>query len=418
MRQKVLSSENDMVKMIEGGVTAAKGFKAGGINAGIRKGKTKNDLALIVSECECAAAGLFTRNKVKAAPVQLDIETVKSGKAMAIIANSGNANACAPNDMLNAKKMQKCAADALGIDADLVLTGSTGVIGQELNIAAVEEGMDALIASLSDSAAGSDEAAKAIMTTDTVKKEQAVQVEINGTTVTAGGISKGSGMIHPNMGTMLCYITTDCAIDAATLKQVLKEVCDVTFNRISVDGDTSTNDSLIILANGMAGNEPVEINTEAYQTFKDALLALCTDLARRMAADGEGAKHLITCTVAGCENEQKAETLSKSVIGSSLTKAAVFGCDANWGRVICALGYSGCDFDPLKVDISFSSDAGKVDVCEAGKGLAFDEDLALEILKQPEVIISVNMNEGNASATCWGCDLTYDYVQINGDYRT
>lgn len=406
------------MKFIEGGITAATGFKAGGVNAGIKAGRTKNDLALIASEVPCAAAGLFTRNKVKAAPVQLDIETVRKGSARAIIANSGNANACAPNDMENARKMQKLAAEALGISVDEVLVGSTGVIGVEINIAAIEKGLPALAASLSDEAAGSDEAAKAIMTTDTKKKEQAAEVEIGGRTVKLGGISKGSGMIHPNMGTMLCYLTTDCAIDSVTLKKVLKEVCDVTFNRISVDGDTSTNDSLIILANGMAGNEPVIENTEGYAVFKEALQAVCTDLARRMAADGEGAKHLITCTVAGCESEEKAEILSKSVIGSSLTKAAVFGCDANWGRVLCALGYSGADFDPLKVDVDFVSSAGRIGVCRQGKGLVFDEDKALEILKQDEVIIDINMNEGEAAVTCWGCDLTYDYVKINGDYRT
>ena len=406
------------MKYIEGGITAPKGFKAGGVNAGIKAGRTKNDLALIVSEKTCAAAGLFTRNKVKAAPVHLDIETVKKGSAKAIIANSGNANACAPNDMENALKMQKLAADALGIEQDEVLVGSTGVIGVEINIGAIEKGLPSLIGCLSDEASGSDEAAKAIMTTDTKKKELAVQFELNGKTVTLGGISKGSGMIHPNMGTMLCYLTTDCAIDSVTLKKVLKEVCDVTFNRISVDGDTSTNDSLIILANGMAENEPVTENSESYGIFKEALLAVCTDLARRMAADGEGAKHLITCKVASCESEEKAELLSKSVIGSSLTKAAIFGCDANWGRVLCALGYSGADFDPLKVDVDFVSSAGRISVCEKGKGLVFDEDKALEILKQDEVIIEINMNEGKEEATCWGCDLTYDYVKINGDYRT
>ncbi|MBQ7994115.1 MAG: bifunctional ornithine acetyltransferase/N-acetylglutamate synthase [Solobacterium sp.] len=406
------------MKYIEGGITAPKGFKAGGVNAGIKAGRTKNDLALIVSEKACAAAGLFTRNRVKAAPVQLDIETVKKGSAKAIIANSGNANACAPNDMENALKMQKLAADALGIEQDEVLVGSTGVIGVEINIGAIEKGLPSLIGCLSDEASGSDEAAKAIMTTDTKKKEQAVQFELNGKTVTLGGISKGSGMIHPNMGTMLCYLTTDCAVDSVTLKKVLKEVCDVTFNRISVDGDTSTNDSLIILANGMAENEPVTENSENYGIFKEALLAVCTDLARRMAADGEGAKHLITCKVANCESEEKAELLSKSVIGSSLTKAAIFGCDANWGRVLCALGYSGADFDPLKVDVDFVSSAGRISVCEKGKGLVFDEDKALEILKQDEVIIEINMNEGKEEATCWGCDLTYDYVKINGDYRT
>lgn len=402
----------------EGGITAAKGFRAAGMNAGIRPGKTKNDLALIVSDSLCTAAGLFTRNKVKAAPVLLDIETVKSGKAKAIIANSGIANACAPHDMENALKMQKAAADALGIDQSEVLVGSTGVIGIDLNVAAIENALPELISLLSDEASGSDEAAKAIMTTDTVKKEQAVSFELDGKTVTIGGISKGSGMIHPNMGTMLCYLTTDCAIDAVTLKKALKEVCDVTFNRISVDGDTSTNDSLIILANGTAGNAPVEEGSGSYDIFKDALKSLCTDLARRMAADGEGAKHLITCKVSECESEEKAELLAKSVIGSSLTKAAVFGCDANWGRVLCALGYSGADFDPLKTDIAFVSEAGCVPVCKDGKGLAFDEDLALKVLQEAEVIIDVNLHEGNEEATCWGCDLTYDYVKINGDYRT
>ena len=402
----------------EGGIIAAKGFRAAGMNAGIRPGKTKNDLALIVSDSLCTAAGLFTRNKVKAAPVLLDIETVKSGKAKAIIANSGIANACAPHDMENALKMQKAAADALGIDQSEVLVGSTGVIGVDLNVAAIENAMPELISLLSDEASGSDEAAKAIMTTDTVKKEQAVSFELDGKTVTIGGISKGSGMIHPNMGTMLCYLTTDCAIDAVTLKKTLKEVCDVTFNRISVDGDTSTNDSLIILANGTAGNTPVEEGSADYDIFKDALKSLCTDLARRMAADGEGAKHLITCKVSECESEEKAELLAKSVIGSSLTKAAVFGCDANWGRVLCALGYSGADFDPLKTDIAFVSEAGCVTVCKDGKGLAFDEDLALKVLQEAEVIIDVNLHEGNEEATCWGCDLTYDYVKINGDYRT
>ena len=407
-----------MLKLTHGGVTAAKGFRAYGINAKIREGKTKNDLALIVSDTECSAAGLFTTNKVKAAPVLLDIETVRNGKARAIVANSGNANACAEADYENALRMQKAAAEALGIAQDQVLVGSTGVIGMKLNIEAIEKGLPKLVDLLTSDDIGSAEAAKAIMTTDTVMKEQAVICEINGKEVTIGGISKGSGMIHPNMGTMLCYITTDCTIDSVTLKKVLKEVCDCTFNRISVDGDTSTNDSLIILANGMADNEPVAEGSEAYQVFREALLKLCTDLARRMAADGEGAKHLITCRVAGCESEEKAVTLGKSVIGSSLTKAAVFGCDANWGRVICALGYSGCDFDPLKVDIAFAGGGESITVCTGGKGLAFDEEKALAILKNNEVIIDVNMNEGDAEATCWGCDLTYDYVKINGDYRT
>ncbi len=406
------------MKMIEGGVTAAKGFKAAGMHAGIRMNKTKKDLGLIVSDVPCSAAGLFTRNKVKAAPVLVNIETIKSGSCRAIIANSGIANACAPHDMENALKMQKVTADVLGLDTGEVLIGSTGVIGVDLNVDIIEAALPELKAKLAYGPEASDDAAHAIMTTDTKKKEQAVEFELDGKTVRIGGISKGSGMIHPNMGTMLCYVTTDCAIEAPVLKKVLKEVCDVTFNRISVDGDTSTNDSLIILANGCAGNTPVEEGREDYQIFKEALQVLCTDLARRMARDGEGAKHLITCEVKNCESEEKAEMLSKAVIGSSLTKAAIFGCDANWGRVLCALGYSGADFDPLKTDIAFISKAGRIDVCQAGKGLAFDEALASAILHEEEVIIEADMHEGNASATCWGCDLTYDYVRINGDYRT
>lgn len=406
------------MKYIEGGVTAAKGFSAAGIHAGIRPTKIKKDLALICSDTPCTAAGLFTRNAVKAAPVLLDIETVKSGSCRAIIANSGIANACAPHDMENALLMQKICADELGISQGEVLVGSTGVIGMDLNITAIKDNIGRLKAALSADPSGSDDAAQAIMTTDTRKKEKAAEFEIDGVPVRLGGISKGSGMIHPNMGTMLCYLTTDCAIEHEALKAALKEVCDVTFNRISVDGDTSTNDSLIILANGQAGNKTVTEGTAGYDLFKDALKDLCTDLARRMAADGEGARHLITCTVANAKTEKEAEILSKSVIGSSLTKAAVFGCDANWGRVLCALGYSSVDFDMLKVDIAFESEAGRIDVCKAGKGLPFDETLAFEILSKPEVIIDVNMNDGCASVTCWGCDLTYDYVKINGDYRT
>ena len=405
------------IKWTEGGVCAPKGFRAAGVNCGIKKGSVKKDLALIVSDTECSAAGLFTKNRVKAAPVKLDISTLKNGKAMAVLANSGNANACAPKSDENAALMQKLCAEALGIDPSLVLVGSTGVIGMDLNMEAVEKGLPLVKEALSASAEGSDSAARAIMTTDTKKKELAVCFEKDGKTVTIGGISKGSGMIHPNMGTMLCYLTTDACIGSDLLKKTLKEVCDQTFNRISVDGDTSTNDSLIILANGASKTAEMKTDEDA-AVFKAALLQLCTELARRMAADGEGAKHLITCTVNGCESEEKAEILSKSVIGSSLTKAAVFGCDANWGRILCAMGYSGADFDPEKTDIAFASEAGSIAVCQNGRGLPFDEDLALKILKEEEVEINIDLHEGNASVTCWGCDLTYDYVKINGDYRT
>ena len=406
------------MKYIAGGVCAPKGFQAGGIHCGIRPNRTKNDLALIVSDVPCVSAGLFTKNAVKAAPVLVDIEAVKNPVSKAIIANSGIANACAPHDMENALAMQKIAADALGVPAEEVLIGSTGVIGMDLNVQAVADGIGALKEALTSDASGSDQAAKAIMTTDTVKKELAAEFFIGEIPVRIGGISKGSGMIHPNMGTMLCYLTTDCAIEKALLKKALKEVCDVSFNRISVDGDTSTNDSLIILANGMADNPVIDAEGEAYAVFLDALKAVCVTLARKMARDGEGAKHLITCTVSSCASEKKAETLAKSVISSSLTKAAVFGEDANWGRVLCALGYAGEEFDPLKTDISFASAAGEVQVCASGKALPFSEPLAAAILHEEEVIIQIDLHEGSESVTCWGCDLTYDYVKINGDYRT
>lgn len=406
------------MKWMEGGVTAAKGFRASGIHCGIRAGRTKEDLALIVSDVPCVGAGLFTRNRVKAAPVLLDLKTIRNPSLRAVIANSGIANACAMHDEENAERMQKAAADALGISPQEVLVGSTGVIGMDLDVSKIEAGLPALIASLREDGIGSDLAAKAIMTTDTKKKELAAAFEIQGKTVHLGGISKGSGMIHPNMGTMLCYLTTDCAISKPLLQKALKTACDKSFNRISVDGDTSTNDSLILLANGQAGNAEITEENSDYEIFVSALQELCVELARRMAADGEGASHLITCTVKNAQSEERAETLGKSVIRSPLTKSAIFGCDANWGRVLCALGYAGLEFDPANVDITFASKAGSIEVCKNGKGLVFDEALAKTILKEEEVIILCDMHEGVASATCWGCDLTYDYVKINGDYRT
>lgn len=406
------------MKYIEGGLCAPRGFLAGGIHCGVRPNKNKNDLALIYSETDCATAGLFTTNQVKAAPVLLDIEAVKSGHARAIAANSGNANACAPEGMENAGRMRLAAAAALGVDEKSVLVSSTGVIGQRLNIEAIEKGLPEIAKCLAHSAAGSDAAATAIMTTDTKKKEFACQFTLGGKTAAMGGIAKGSGMIHPQMGTMLCYLTTDCAISPEMLKRALKAVCAVTFNRISVDGDTSTNDSLIILANGMAGNALITAPGPDYDAFTAALKELCTAIARAMAADGEGAKHLITCTVTGAESEKDAETMAKSVIASTLTKSAVFGCDANWGRVICAMGYSGVSFDPKTVDITFKSAAGQVPVCKNGMGLEFDEELAEKVLTEPEVEIIADLKSGGGKATCWGCDITYDYIRINGDYRT
>ena len=408
-----------MYHSIEGGVCAAAGFKASGVHVGVKTHAAwKRDVALIVSEVPCAAAGVFTTNVVKAAPIHITKAHLSDGKARAIIANSGNANACAPDGEENAERMCAAAAKAIGCDASEVLVASTGVIGQKLNVEVIENGVPELFAALEHSAEASDAAAHAIMTTDTVKKEEAAETVIGGKTVRIGGIAKGSGMIHPNMGTMLCFITTDCAISQEMLSEALQEVVRTTFNRISVDGDTSTNDTCCLLANGLAGNPEITEKNEAYVDFVMKLHEICYLLARSMAKDGEGAKHLITCTVSGAKSEEQAETISKSVISSTLTKAAIFGCDANWGRVLCAMGYSGEQFDPEKVDVTFSSSAGDILVCQNGRGLAFDEELAKKILTEDEVDIDIAMAEGDESCTCWGCDITYDYIKINGDYRT
>ena len=408
-----------MMNFIEGGVCAAKGFKAGGLHVGVKTHATwKKDLALIVSEKDCAAAAVFTKNAVKAAPIHVDMKHLEDGKARAIVVNSGNANACAPKGEENAIKMCQAAAKQIGCDAKDVLVSSTGVIGQTLNIGVIEEGMPALYAQLESSLEASDAAAHAIMTTDTTKKEVAIETEIGGKTVHIGGIAKGSGMIHPNMGTMLCFLTTDCAISSAMIKQALLETAKVSFNRISVDGDTSTNDSCIVLANGLAGNEEITEKNADYAAFTEALKAIGTELARRMASDGEGAKHLITCTVSQAASEESAEVIAKSVISSTLTKAAIFGADANWGRVLCAMGYSGEEFDPDKVSVSFASAVGQILVCQNGRGVDFDEDLAKKILLEHDVEILITMAQGQESCTCWGCDITYDYIKINGDYRT
>ncbi|MBR5571830.1 MAG: bifunctional glutamate N-acetyltransferase/amino-acid acetyltransferase ArgJ [Oscillospiraceae bacterium] len=407
------------MKFIEGGVCAAQGFKAAGIHMGVKTRATwKKDVALIVSDVDCAASAVFTKNVVKAAPIHVDKKHLENGRARAIVANSGNANACAPKGEENAIRMCQAAAKAIGCDPTDVLVSSTGVIGQTINVGVIEEGMPALYELLEASVEASDAAAHAIMTTDTTKKETAVETTIGGKTVRMGGIAKGSGMIHPNMGTMLCFLTTDCAISPEMIRTALLETVNVSFNRISVDGDTSTNDSCIVLANGLAGNAEITEKGADYEAFLEALNALCMDLAKKMAADGEGAKHLITCTVKGAADEQQAETVAKSVIGSNLTKCAVFGADANWGRVLCAMGYSGAQFDPEKVDIHFASAAGDVAVCQQGRGLPFDEDLAKKILTEHDIEINITMGEGEATCTCWGCDMTYDYVKINGDYRT
>ena len=406
------------MKLISGGVTAAKGFRAAGVHAGVKAGSSadKNDLAMILCDTEASAAGVYTMNRVKAAPIYVTMEHLENGSARGIIANSGNANACAPLGHENAVKMCEAAASATGLRPEDFIVCSTGVIGQTLNVSVIENACPTLASLLSRD--GSGDAAAAIMTTDTKKKEIAVSFELGGKEVRLGGIAKGSGMIHPNMGTMLCFLTTDCAISPDVLQDALYEVTKVTFNRVSVDGDTSTNDTCCILASGAAENQLIDWKSEDYDVFYGALKFVCTELAKKIAGDGEGATKLVTCTVSGSRSDEAAEKLAMEVIRSSLVKAAMFGADANWGRVLCAMGYSKAPFRPECVDVSFASAAGSVAVCKAGEGLEFDEDLAKKVLSQDEVEIQVNVNEGKHAVTAWGCDLTYDYVKINGDYRT
>ena len=406
------------MKKISGGVCAAKGFTAAGIHAGVKAGSSpeKNDLALILSDCECAAAATFTNNRVKAAPVYTTMNHLENGILHGIIVNSGNANACAPNGPEHAEAMCAAVAAVTGRQAEDFAVASTGVIGVELNIKAIQDSVPALASALS--IGGSNAAAEAIMTTYTVMKEIAIETTIGGKIVRLGAICKGAGMICPNMGTMLCFITSDCAITSDMLFSALHEVVPRTFNRVTVDGDTSTNDACVVLCNGNAGNPLIDWKDDNYNIFKDALMYVCTYMARAIAADGEGASHLLTCTVSGSRSEEAAERLAKAVVGSNLVKAAMFGADANWGRVLCAMGYSRAPFRPDRVDASFYSSAGKIQVCKDGSAVEFDEDLAKKILSEHEVSIIINVNEGDYTATCWGCDLTYDYVRINGDYRT
>ncbi len=406
------------MKEVQGGITAPRGFRAAGIHCGVKKGSNleKKDLAMILSDCECEAAATYTMNRVKAAPLYITMDHLEDGVLRGVVINSGNANACAPNGHEHARSMCQAAAIATGLKERDFAVASTGVIGQELNIEAIQESMPELVARLSGQ--GSDEAARAIMTTDTVKKELAVTIEIGGKLVTIGAIAKGSGMIHPNMGTMLAFITTDCAITDDMLQEALHDVVPRTFNRVTVDGDTSTNDMCLVLANGLAGNGQIEWKDDDYDLFCKALRYICEYLARAIAADGEGASRLVTCTVRNARSEETAERLAKSVVGSPLVKAAMFGADANWGRVLCAMGYSKAPFRPEYVDIKFSSDLGEVLVCKQGTGLDFDEELARKVLSRDEVIIDVGLNEGAHTVSCWGCDLTYEYVKINGDYRT
>ena len=407
-----------MLNQISGGVCAAKGFTAAGVHCGVKAGSSpdKNDLALILSEKECAAAATYTMNRVKAAPLYVTMDHLENGVAWGVVANSGNANACCPQSHENAEAMSASAAAATGREPGDFVVASTGVIGQTINISAIQAGLPQAAAALS--ADGSDAAAHAIMTTDTVKKEIAVSLTIGGKEVRLGAIAKGSGMIHPNMGTMLAFVTTDCAITHELLSDALHEVVARTFNRVTVDGDTSTNDMCVVLANGMAGNSLIEWKDQDYETFLAALEEVCRYLSRAIAGDGEGASKLVTCKMHGARSEESAERLAKAVVGSSLVKAAMFGADANWGRVLCAMGYSKAPFRPEHVDVSFCSQAGSILVCKQGDGVDFDEDKAKTILTEKEVIIDVDLHEGDESAECWGCDLTYDYVKINGDYRT
>ena len=408
-----------MLNFITGGVCAAQGFRAGGIHVGVKTHAAwKKDVALIVSDEDCACAAVYTKNAVKAAHIHVDKRHLADGKARAAVINSGNANACAPMGEENAERVCAAAGKALGCRPEDVVVAATGVIGQTLNVAVIEQGMPELCAAAAHTAAGSDAAAHAIMTTDTVKKELAVETVIGGKTVRMGGIAKGSGMIHPNMGTMLCFLTTDCAISSEMIKSALLETVQVSFNRISVDGDTSTNDTCCVLANGLAGNTPITGPGADYDTFFAALRHVCEYEAKMIASDGEGAGRLVTCTVQGAETEEQAEQMAKAVVRSPLVKCAMFGTDANWGRVLCAIGYSGAEFDPKDVAVSFQSKGGTLQVCVGGQGVPFDEDLAKEVLGQDEVTILVTLTAGQASCSCWGCDLTYDYVKINGDYRS
>ena len=403
------------MKIVDGGVCAAKGFTAAGVHCGIRKNKTKKDLALIVSEKKAAAAAVYTTNLVKGAPLTVTKAHLADGTAQAIICNSGNANTCNANGIEIAEQMCSLLADGLHISADDVVVASTGVIGQPLDIAPVKAGIGPLIDALGDR---SSDAAQGIMTTDTKEKSVAVEFTVGGKICRLGGIAKGSGMIHPNMATMLVFLTTDCAISPAMLQKALSGDVAETFNMVSVDGDTSTNDMVTILANGMAGNPEICAEGAALDAFMQALNTVTVHLCRCIAGDGEGATKLLECRVTGAADKATAKTVAKSVICSSLTKAAMFGADANWGRVLCAIGYSGADVDVNRIDVAFRSQKGTVAVCENGAGIPFSEDVAKQILLQPEIEILVELNAGEAASTAWGCDLTYDYVKINGDYRT
>lgn len=404
------------MKIVSGGVTAAKGFKASGVHCGIRKNRTKKDLALIVSDVICNAAAVYTTNLVKGAPLTVTKNHISDGKAQAVVCNSGNANTCNANGIEIAEEMSALVAEYTGVKANDVIVASTGVIGQPLNLEPIKNGMAPLTNALSYD--GGADAGEAILTTDTVLKEIAVEFTVGGKTCHIGGIAKGSGMIHPNMATMLVFITTDTAISSEMLSKALKTDIADTFNMLSVDGDTSTNDMVSVMANGLAGNEEIVSDGEDFNEFMKALNTVTIYLCKMIAGDGEGATKLLECHVSGGKDLATAKTVAKSVICSSLLKAAMFGADANWGRVLCAIGYSGADVDVNKVDVTFVSPKGAINVCKNGAGVPFSEEKAKEILLEKEITIEVALNQAVAEATAWGCDLTYDYVKINGDYRT
>lgn len=415
------------LKIIEGGICAAKGFKASGTYCGIKKPavdnynpniKHKNDICLYVSDVECNAAAVYTQNKVKGAPILVTKANLeKSGnKAIAVIANSKNANTCNADGVEKANRMCELVANELGIAQEQVIVASTGVIGQVLPIEPIEKAVPVLAKGLCYNK--NLEAATAIMTTDTVKKEYAVEFEINGVPCRIGGMAKGSGMIHPNMATTLNFITTDCAISSELLQKALSEIVKITYNCLSVDGDTSTNDMVCIMANGLAFNDEIVNEGDGFEIFKSALYEVMANLTRMLAKDGEGATKLLECITSGAKDKDTAITVSKSVVCSSLFKAAMFGEDANWGRVLCAIGYAQAEFDINKVDVDLKSDKGMISVCRNGSGIEFSEEEASVVLSSDEIQILINLNDGEEKATAWGCDLTYDYVKINGDYRT
>lgn len=409
----------ESISFIPGGVTAPQGFSANGIHCGIRRNKSKKDLALIVADTDCAAAGIYTRNLACGAPITVTKAHIADGKARAVICNSGIANTCAADGVEKAEAMCVLASKALNIPAEDFIVASTGVIGPSIDLAPIAGGMAELAGGLTADASGSDAAAQAIMTTDTHKKEFAVSFTLGGKPCRIGAIAKGSGMIHPNMATMLCFITTDAAVAAPVIEQALRDAADETFHMMSIDGDTSTNDTVCIMASGHCGNAVIEQNTGAdYAQFYQALLAVCRAIVRELARDGEGATKLIVCRTHGAKTLEAARKSAKSVICSALVKSAMFGSDANWGRILCAIGYSGADVDISAIDVKFVSAAGEIEVCKGGAGIEFSEELAKKVLTPDEIIMDVSLGSGAYGAEAYGCDLTYDYVKINGDYRT